>query len=418
MLKKLITGNSKNSKGSLTVEAAISLTVFMCVVLSLAFTMRILYIHNSIQLALNEATKEMSAYSYLYYKTGLNEYNNKFLEMTESNGSNVADNANGILDIVEGFNKDFTGLEDTLDEASEMTNKITNEIKGDPKKQIKDVGSVLLNMGYRKAKKELVVLVAKYFMDQNININNEINKKVFNTDQAGAYIQYEKGEYPLDRLDFSESHVFDNEENLIYLTVKYKIKVALPLNIIPDINIRQTAVARGWGWGDTRVQDIQMIESESIWEIGKNVDKKKRATENARRGKIIIGKTKNLIEEGIDPKYREFKDKEYKINSIDMTMETYQNKGAIKGKINTLVNKMVKDKGGAMDKKDVKNKDLKNESNEKYLIIIVPEDSIDEEKKKVLQDLKKDSAEKGVNLVWREEFGKSIESNEKNSGDS
>jgi len=67
ILKELL----KKKDGSLTVEAAISLPLFMCVFLSIAFFMKVVYIHNNVQYAINGAANEVATYSYLYSISGL-----------------------------------------------------------------------------------------------------------------------------------------------------------------------------------------------------------------------------------------------------------------------------------------------------------------------------------------------------------
>jgi len=47
-------------------RAAISLPLFMCVFLSIAFFMKVVYIHNNVQYAINGAANEVATYSYLY----------------------------------------------------------------------------------------------------------------------------------------------------------------------------------------------------------------------------------------------------------------------------------------------------------------------------------------------------------------
>jgi len=71
ILKELL----KKKDGSLTVEAAISLPLFMCVFLSIAFFMKVVYIHNNVQYAINGAANEVATYSYLYSISGLQKVN-------------------------------------------------------------------------------------------------------------------------------------------------------------------------------------------------------------------------------------------------------------------------------------------------------------------------------------------------------
>ena len=56
----------------LTVEATISYTIFMMVVLTLLYIMRIVYAYALVQHAVSQTAKELSMYTYLYQVSGAN----------------------------------------------------------------------------------------------------------------------------------------------------------------------------------------------------------------------------------------------------------------------------------------------------------------------------------------------------------
>jgi hypothetical protein len=57
---------STKNKGSITIESSIALSIFICVTLSLAFFIKIVYTHEIVQHALNQTANEISQLSYLY----------------------------------------------------------------------------------------------------------------------------------------------------------------------------------------------------------------------------------------------------------------------------------------------------------------------------------------------------------------
>lgn len=61
---------NKNNKGVLTVEATISYTIFMMVILTILFLMRIVYAYGLMQHADQSTAKELSTYTYLYQVSG------------------------------------------------------------------------------------------------------------------------------------------------------------------------------------------------------------------------------------------------------------------------------------------------------------------------------------------------------------
>ena len=66
--------NVKKSNGSVTIEASISLTFFLCVVISIAFFIKVIYTHEIVQHALNQTALEISELSYLYYASGISNF--------------------------------------------------------------------------------------------------------------------------------------------------------------------------------------------------------------------------------------------------------------------------------------------------------------------------------------------------------
>jgi len=94
ILKELL----KKKDGSLTVEAAISLPLFMCVFLSIAFFMKVVYIHNNVQYAINGAANEVATYSYLYSISGLQKVNDAITETTDEYGTTASEHTKEILE--------------------------------------------------------------------------------------------------------------------------------------------------------------------------------------------------------------------------------------------------------------------------------------------------------------------------------
>lgn len=58
----------KREKGAIVIEATISLTVFIFAILTILSLVDIAYVQAKMSVALNSAAKEISQYSYLYYK--------------------------------------------------------------------------------------------------------------------------------------------------------------------------------------------------------------------------------------------------------------------------------------------------------------------------------------------------------------
>jgi len=67
------------------------LPLFMCVFLSIAFFMKVVYIHNNVQYAINGAANEVATYSYLYSISGLQKVNDAITETTDEYGTTASE---------------------------------------------------------------------------------------------------------------------------------------------------------------------------------------------------------------------------------------------------------------------------------------------------------------------------------------
>jgi len=181
ILKELL----KKKDGSLTVEAAISLPLFMCVFLSIAFFMKVVYIHNNVQYAINGAANEVATYSYLYSISGLQKVNDAITETTDEYGTTASEHTKEILeafdalgDISQQSLESFKGLAagDTtqIDKLKELyeegkisvgtVQKVIGEVKENPEKEFISVASLFFSAGYEKIKSELSEPLIKLFM--------------------------------------------------------------------------------------------------------------------------------------------------------------------------------------------------------------------------------------------------------------
>jgi hypothetical protein len=73
----------KDVKGSITVEGAIALPIFLCIIISVAFLIKVVYINEEIHYAISSAAQEMACTSYLYHVSGLQEKQESFYETIE-----------------------------------------------------------------------------------------------------------------------------------------------------------------------------------------------------------------------------------------------------------------------------------------------------------------------------------------------
>lgn len=293
----------------LTVEACISFTIFMMVVLTLMFIMRIVYTYGLIQHAAAQTAKELSMYTYLYQVSGLHDMNETVQSKTQ----------NG----VETFNQDAESLVGAYDALLDLDlEQVQNSLDGvttDPKVILKNFTSIMVSEGAQELNDRLFELLVKPMMAGYI----AADVKGEGADRKLKDLQVEGG---LNGLDLSASHFFENG-NTIDIVVCYTIHSCFPINIMPEMNMMNRAVTIGLnGKSVFDYQKVQEEEEESIWD--------KYTPTN--RGDMIMQKYGNRNLPSNFKAYSNY-DKVTKTataeRTIDIRAKTYQDESAIKSSL-------------------------------------------------------------------------------------
>lgn len=247
------------SKGSLTVEAALTLPIFLFVILSISFLIKAVYVYEIMEHAIMETAKELSTYSYILTVSGVKEIDDiiddgtkrrgelfnrhldtfveGFVAIEEFSGT-IQDNAEAIgegeLDIdYEDIKKKYDNLEEKLETALESG----EEIFENPQEEAL---SILFSFGglvYNDAKKGVLQNISKLILRKYISPGDPSQ-----ADQRLKSLNIEGG---LSGLDFKYSKLFENGDD-IDLIVSYKLDLVLPIQFLPDLNIIHRATVRGW----------------------------------------------------------------------------------------------------------------------------------------------------------------------------
>lgn len=400
----VLTGLLKKRNGSLTVEAAISLPIFMCVFLSIAFFMKVVYIQNNVQYAINGAANELATYSYLYSISGIQELNDAVEETTGEYGSTASDHTKQVLEAfdalgnisqesIDSFEGAVTGDSTKIDRLKELYDEskisvgvvkdVLDEVNENPKKEFISVASLFFSAGYEKVKGELSEPIIKFFMEKYINESN------FNSKGGpGAYIVLNEGEDPLEAFSFNNRIFADNKS--IDIVVKYKIKTSLPINILPEINMEQRTTVRGWMNGDASAP-VEAKE-ESMWD----------------KAPFVYGKeiTQKELEKYPD-RYPSSGDM-YEVRSINLDCDTYKDIGKTKVTLRGVINKF-----------SSKTKKISGITSRTF-IIIIPEGTLTDEVKTMLEELKTEAAAgtPSVKVVYHEGYGRQNGAGESGAGES
>lgn len=379
-----MTAVKKYANGSITVEAAIAMPVFICAVMSIVFLLKVIYVQELIQHALSETANEIASYSYLYSVSGINQVNNSISSNLEMGHEKIKSQLNTVVQTYDSFTSaDEKGI-DSISEIEENLNQSTaviKEIMNNPKQEIRYIAYAFAKEGFEGAKTELMltplakVLLTKYLVDKE----QDVDKRLERLDIKGG----------IDGLDFSGSKFFADRENII-LEVKYKIKPNAPIRLVPEIPVVQRVVVRGWLDGDDREAKID------IWSLP--------AMERGKKLQEIYGRNLPLKFKTIT----KFKNnKATVITSMDIRLKSYKGKPKTAlNEINRAVNDIKKfrsyrttvEENGKKVEYYINSTMIK----EKSVIVIVPKGSITEEFQKVADTARKRASKYGIILEIEE----------------
>ncbi len=269
-MKRLL--NKNNEQGSVSIEAAISLTAFVFFFLMIYSILTICRAQARIQVAINNTANEISQYSYVYGLSGLDESLAKFQNEANKDEEEV-DNFIGstiqVFDSIQALGDDASKVDiadpqSMLDQWDALSTDIDNakdggvavmqkieEMSKDPQKLLFGMAKIIGSNTLELAKSRLIAEpISRALVGKHLKRNEK--------DTADAFCQSVgiiPGEYFGQRsyfngLDFSNSTLFPMGSPEITILVTYKVKMLQLLPIDLEFTITQSAVTRGWLHGD------------------------------------------------------------------------------------------------------------------------------------------------------------------------
>ncbi|WP_026476477.1 endonuclease toxin domain-containing protein [Alkaliphilus transvaalensis] len=188
----------KNTKGSVTVEAALVLPILICAVITIGFFSKIYYVNEIIHHAMTETANELSSVSYLYYVSGLS-------------------------DLQEELDRQFDDYRDS----GEITD-------------FEDVVYHLMATGYDQTKGFFGNTIIKQLIKRHLAIGR--SSSVDTRLKALSVVDGWEG------LDFSHSSYLKNGQDIV-LIVAYRMDLPLPIKFVKEIPILQQVTLRAWMGG-------------------------------------------------------------------------------------------------------------------------------------------------------------------------
>ena len=258
-----------SERGAVVVEGIISLTTFMFTIFTILSIVNICFIQSRMSVALNSAAKEISQYSYFYYKFGLDQLNQKISSGTADSRQLADKTVNGVaetLDMLAGAGKDLQNgafdemadkIEGGVNNMDSLYTQYADRIKQDPKGFILGMGKMMVNELTEEGKTLLCQVLAKTFMSKNL--------VAYDSDTADAFLRRYQIEDGMDGLDFDYTTFLQNgTSNLIQLVVTYDVKVIQLLNIDFTFTFRQCSKVTAWGRGISKINPGSSTPTPSV----------------------------------------------------------------------------------------------------------------------------------------------------------
>jgi hypothetical protein len=402
---------NRGVRGSITIEAAIALPVFICVVISLAMLIKLVYIHDIIQHSIDEAANELATYSYIYHTSDLQKIDDTIQDNMDENSAQAEEHIGVVVDAFNTLGSAYTTGSDFVDEVDSVAasgtsfaskaeqvlnnagdllgqgqeiskqgidsinslSKIFEEACKDPRGEAESIAWMLSKGIYSDVKTIVAVPLVKYTVKRYLQNNKsmDVNKYL---EKLNIYNGFEG-------LDFYESTFFSGDEN-IDIVVAYRVMLPLPIKILPDLYIVQRSTARAWLNGG----DGTSLKGASIWDLP-----------NKQRGlKIeeLFGGNLPYDFPVIDI-YDAAEKKGTSIKSINLNNKTYQDKA----KLNKVLQQYVDEIKSC---NTIKYKQQNYDITLKKLIVVIPKDSINDNNKDVIEQIKDYAASNGIDITISE----------------
>lgn len=342
-------------KGVLTVEASISYSIFLMIVVTVLYLMRIVYVYGLVQHAAGQTAKELSMYSYLYQVAGINDLNQ---QITGATGSRT-----------EQFNQDMDDVVQFYEEFSSGNLNASYNGTTDPEELLKNIGAAMLGEAKREANQQLFEAAARPLLESYIGADANGN----GADHRLKALRVIGG---ISGLNLSSSSFFEDGAT-IDLIVCYTIDPIMPIDILPELNLANRACVRGMAGSSVFQQNSPNQGEEKKTDIWDQPPVK--------RGKAIQEQeqVRNLPDRF--PVYSAFdagSGRAVAEQSIDIRDASYQDPSKIASAIRRQCSKIDNYKDTTYDGVTIRNEDIKS----RELIIYIPSSTKDRAVDRTLYD--------------------------------
>lgn len=329
-----------NNRGVLTIEASISYSIFLMVIVTMLYVMRIVYVYGLMQHAVSQTAKELSMYTYIYQVAGINDLRGEIASGTAGRTDQFNKDAGEVVQFYESFS------------SGDLTASYNGTTS--PVEILKNVGGALLGEAGKEANQQLFALVVRPLMEGYIGADAQGNS-------ADARLKALRVKDGVNGINLDSSSFFEDGET-IDLVACYTIDPVFPIDIIPEMNLVNRASIRGasgesifTGSSQENEQMEEETKEDSVWDKSP-----------LERGKAIQDqeKVRNLPDKF--PTFSAFDSTTGRAvaeRSIDLRDVSYQDvskiKNVINGKCKAIQGYETKTYGGiTLDQADIKSREL------------------------------------------------------------
>ncbi len=213
----------RSRKGALTIEASISYSIFLMIIVTVLYIMRIVYVYGLVQHAVGQTAKELSMYSYLYQVAGLNDLNQQIAGAAGTRSDQ--------------FNQDMDDVIQFYEEFSSGNLNASYNGTTDPGELLKNIGAAMLGEAGKEINQQLFEAAARPLIESYIGADSKGN-------HADARLKALRVVDGLHGRNLSSSSFFE-DGGTIDLIVCYTIDPIMPIDILPKLNLANRACVRG-----------------------------------------------------------------------------------------------------------------------------------------------------------------------------
>lgn len=247
----------KKEKGAASIEATISLTIFVFVIMAIYMLINYCLVQAKVSYAINTTAKEMSQYSYFYHVFGLDDLDDKLangktqaVDAFNSFNQLLSDSTAEIKEIEENPTDYFSSVLDgeKTEDLTEVYKQIqdvsanVSDVVNDPVEFIKSMASLAGEEAWEHVKSNVIAAPLAKGMTRRHFGNS--------TKSADAYLKNLGVVDGFEGLNFNMTTMFEDGSDDIKIVVYYNVNLATGLPFDLNVSICQQASTRAWLGGD------------------------------------------------------------------------------------------------------------------------------------------------------------------------